>query len=318
MTHYDTLGVPSNASDDEIKRAYRALSLKHHPDRGGDKAKFQEISAANDILSDPDKRRQYDFECRMGAGGDPISEMFRQAAGGGGVRGGGPVDIFSALFGMGLGGHDMGPGIHIFHGGHGGPEVMFQRMNSMNMNNMGEFAMKPPPINITISMNLQQAFSGMSYPVEINRWVIQGDQKVFEKEVIYIPIPPGIDEREMIEIHDKGHIANPAVRGDVRISVEIENNTEFQRRGLDLHYRKVISLKEALCGFTFEIIHLNGKRICMNNTLNTSIIRPNSQKFVPDMGMIRGDARGKLVIEFEVEFPTSISEEQKEMLMKVL
>ena len=327
MTHYDTLGVSNNATDDEIKRAYRSLSLKHHPDRGGDKAKFQEISAAYDTLSDPEKRRQYEFESRMGVGGgglDPFADIFRHAAGGGvGMRGGGgPADIFSALFGMGLGGMgggmpDMGPGIHIFHGP-GGPEMMFQRMSSMDMGGGGGFAVKPPPINITISMTLHQAYTGLSYPVEVDRWVMHGDQKRFEKEVVYVQIPPGIDEHEMIELNDKGHIVNSAVRGDVRISVDIVNQSEFQRRGLDLHYRKVISLKEALCGFSFELVHLSGKRLCMNNTMNTTIIRPNSQKVVPDMGMIRGDARGKLVIDFEVDFPAALTPEQTEALSGIL
>jgi curved DNA-binding protein CbpA len=57
MTHYDALGVSNNASDDEIKKSYRTLSLRHHPDRGGSKEKFQEISAAYDVLSDPDIRQ---------------------------------------------------------------------------------------------------------------------------------------------------------------------------------------------------------------------------------------------------------------------
>jgi DnaJ-class molecular chaperone len=327
MTHYDALGVSNNASDDEIKKSYRTLSLRHHPDRGGSKEKFQEISAAYDVLSDPEKRRQYDFELRLGSGGgggvDPFAEIFRHAGGRGG--GGGPADIFSALFGMGLGGmpgmQDMGmggPGIHVFHGGMG-PDILFQRMNGMDLGGGNGFGvMKPPPINISISMTLQQAYTGISYPVEIDRWVMQGDQKRFEKELVYVQIPAGIDEHEMIELNDKGHIVNSAVRGDVRISVEIDNKTEFQRRGLDLHFNKVISLKEALCGFTFELLHLNGKKLCMNNTMNTMIIKPNSQKVVPDMGMVRGDARGKLIIEFEVEFPGSLTEEQTTAIRTVL
>ena len=274
------------------------------------------------------------MELRFGGGGggggglDPFAEIFRHAGGGG--RGGGPGDIFSALFGMGLGGmpgmpgmpgmHEMGggPGIHIFHGGMG-PDIMFQRMNGMDLGGGGGFGiMKPPPINISISMSLQQAYTGISYPVEIDRWVMQGDQKRFEKELVYVQIPPGIDEHEMIELNDKGHIVNSNVRGDVRISVEIDNKTEFQRRGLDLHFKKVISLKEALCGFTFELLHLNGKKLCMNNNVNTTIIKPNSQKVVPDMGMVRGDTRGKLVIEFEVDFPASLTEEQTTSLRNIL
>lgn len=331
MTYYDSLGVPNTATEEEIKKSYRALSLKHHPDRGGNKEKFQEISAAYDILSDPEKRRQYDMELRLGASGggmgiDPFADIFRANAGRGG---GGPVDILSALFGMAGGmpgmGADMGmgPGIHIFHGGHGGPEVVFQRMNGVDLgggpHGFGvNMQMKPPPINISISMTLQQAYTGLHYPVEVDRWVMQGDQRRFEKEVVYVQIPAGIDEHEMIELHDKGHIVNSVVRGDVRISVEIDNKTEFQRRGLDLYYKRVITLKESLCGFSFEMMHINGKKICMNNTMNTTIIPPNSQKVVPDMGMIRGDERGKLIVEFEVEFPGHLTEEQTTALRNIL
>lgn len=84
MNHYQTLGVSETASPDEIKKAYKKLAMKHHPDRGGDTAKFQEISLAYDVLSDPQKRTQYDAELQgfnpftqnMGQGWHDISEMF--------------------------------------------------------------------------------------------------------------------------------------------------------------------------------------------------------------------------------------------------
>ncbi len=84
MNHYQTLGVSETASPDEIKKAYKKLAMKHHPDRGGDTAKFQEISLAYDVLSDSQKRTQYDAELQgfnpftqnMGPGWHDISEMF--------------------------------------------------------------------------------------------------------------------------------------------------------------------------------------------------------------------------------------------------
>jgi curved DNA-binding protein len=84
--YYKTLGVGENASPDEIKKAYRSLANKHHPDKGGDQAKFKDISVANDILSDPQKRAEYDQQRMYGGGpqvrfttGDPFGDMFGQA-----------------------------------------------------------------------------------------------------------------------------------------------------------------------------------------------------------------------------------------------
>jgi len=83
MTHYQTLGVEENASPEDIKRAYRRLASQHHPDKGGDTAKFQEIQTAYDILSNPEKRQQYDLERqggwqRVNFGGHPFDDIFRQ------------------------------------------------------------------------------------------------------------------------------------------------------------------------------------------------------------------------------------------------
>ena len=322
-SYYDILGVSNNAKDDEIKKKYRQLSLMYHPDRnkGSNDAtkKFQEISEAYEILGDPNKRKQYDLEMRLtstmppffsngGSGvGDPILEMFLNGMAANKRGGPGPdiaSGIFSTLFGMGGPGDMEGPGIHIFHAP---PPEMFQRMNSVE---------KPSPTYITVVLTLQQAYLGVSYPVEINRWV--GNPKNTEKEVVYVTIPPGIDDKEMIELLGKGDVVNSSIKGDVKIIIEIKNDTNFYRSGLDLHYCKKLTLKEALCGFTFEMEHLNGKRICFNNTVNTTIIQPNHKKVVNNMGMIRGDARGNLVIEFEVEFPKELSEEKMKAIRDIL
>jgi DnaJ-class molecular chaperone len=91
MDHYSTLGVAKNAAPDEIKKAYRKLASQHHPDKGGDKAKFQDIQAAYDTLSNPEKRQQYD---------NPMPQGFHHAGGGGGMPPG-FEHIFSQMFGGG-------------------------------------------------------------------------------------------------------------------------------------------------------------------------------------------------------------------------
>ena len=100
---YETLGVPKGASDEEIKRAYRKLAAKHHPDRGGDTAKFQEIQSAYETLSDPQKRHQHDNPNPFGQGfqGHPNGFEFH-------FGGGGPEDLFAQFF-QGF------PGGHPFH-----------------------------------------------------------------------------------------------------------------------------------------------------------------------------------------------------------
>ena len=93
----------------------------------------------------------------------------------------------------------------------------------------------------------------------------------------------------------------------------------FDRSGMDLVIHKRISLKEALCGFSFEIKHLNDKVLHMNNVTNHSIIRPNYRKTIPNLGMIgRNNQTGSLIIEFELEFPESISPETIEKLRELL
>ena len=89
--------------------------------------------------------------------------------------------------------------------------------------------------------------------IDIERWIIENGNKVFEHETVYVTIPKGIDEGEMIILKDKGNSINEECKGDIKIVVKIENTTDFQRSGLDLVLQKTISIKEALCGFVFEL-----------------------------------------------------------------
>jgi len=147
-------------------------------------------------------------------------------------------------------------------------------------------------------------------PIEIEKWSQRGELQITESETVYLNIPKGINDGESIILGECGNRINDNIRGDVKITVQIKNDTSFIRNGLDLIYKKRLMLREALCGFNFNIEHFNGKNLGINNT--TTIIPPGSKKVINSMGMIKdGQPSGNLIIEFEVEFPTNLSQEQK-------
>ena len=142
-----------------------------------------------------------------------------------------------------------------------------------------------------------------------------------EIEKMTIDIPKGINESEIIIKRGCGNAVNDQIVGDLKLIVNIKENKYFQRLGNDLIYQRKISLKEALCGFSFEIKHLNGKNIQMNNTVNSTVVKPGFKKIVPGLGMIREDQYktvGNLIIEFEIEFPDVLSNETVQLLKDIL
>jgi DnaJ-class molecular chaperone len=331
QNYYELLGVSKDSNESEIKKAYRTLSMKHHPDRGGDASKFQDISNAYETLRDSNKRRQYDAEL---SGGLRFNDMMGSD---GGMEGFGDIgNIFSMFFGGGPGVGGMPPGFGgmgggggIFPGmppgfgggGFGGPNIrVFHNGIPVNIEtNIFNTFQKPPPIIKNIRISLEQAYQGVIIPIEFERWVLINNVKHNELENIYVNIPQGIDDNEIIVLENKGHILNENVKGDIKIVIGVDNNSEFKRSGLDIIYKKKITLKESLCGFSFEIKHLNGKQLCLNNNVNRTIIKPMFRKVIPKMGMVRdNDTIGNLIIEFDIDYPDTFSEEQIEALSKIL
>lgn len=315
--YYEILGLQIDATKEEIKKAYRKLSLKYHPDRvtnlnekAAAEAKFKEISAAYQVLSDPEKRRGYDLSFK-----NPFSAF---AGGlGGGVGG---------LFGMGA--QPSGPGqeqidellAHLFpnHDGGGMPpgvRIFTTMGNNMGMGNLGQMANnlfnKPPPILENVEISLKEAYSGKAHPLPIKRWIMENGVKVVEEETIYVKIPPGVDNNEIIKCVGQGNVLSEKNKGDVKVFIKVTQEPEslFVRRGLDLHYMKTLSLKEALVGFKFDFDHLNGQNYVINN--DKTIVTPSFKKVIEGMGMKRDDAVGKLIIEFMIEFPKTLSDEAK-------
>jgi DnaJ family protein B protein 4 len=308
-TYYDILGVSKDATDSDIKKAFRALSLKYHPDRNPTEdttEKFQKIGEAYEVLSDPEKRNQYDNESNGIPFGMPFTHMdsmneFQDMN-----------NIFNMMFG-GMGGPGMqgmpgmgGPGIRIFHsgGGMGGPQF-FQQFQ------------KPAPISKTINISLNQSYDGGTIPVEVERFVVNNGIKYTETATLNIPIPKGIHEKNGIVIENEGNCVND-LKGDVKLTFKIDEHPLFKRRESDLIYKKKISLKEALCGFSFELQHLNGKMLFLNNKSNRTIITPDTKKTIPNLGIEYEGKTGNLIIEFVIDFPINLSEEQMNTIASVL
>ena len=339
---YEVLGLTEAASQEEIKKAYRKLSLQYHPDRNNNSpestAKFQSISAAYDIIGDDDKRKQYDMQSKMpfGMGGGmhsggmqfngggmpfahgmPFSPGMSFNAGGGGIptffttseMNIDPSDILnflsSNIFGGGGGGQGNGSG-----GVRMGPNIF-------SMENLKQKLAKPTPIIITETITLSKAYTGYNMPIEITRWIVENNVKREETETIYLPIPAGIDNNEIIILREKGNVLNEHNKGDLKVFIKIQNDTEFERNGLDLVLNKSISLKDALCGFVFDMTYVDGRVFKINNN-GGNVITNNYNKVLAGMGMKREEHIGNLIINFTVTFPERLSAEQIEALQKIL
>lgn len=324
-THYEILGVSKEANENEIKKAYRKLSLQYHPDRNPDPEateKYKAINEAYEVLGDSQKREQYNMELQFGGGGFPGGGFPGGGFPGGvhmGGMGGNMGDIFNMMFSGGFpgggfpgGGFPGGPGIRIFHsgfpggGGGDGIEQLFQQLH------------RPPSISTQVSISLEQAYTGTTLPVNIEKQVVKNNIQYIEVETIHVTIPSGIENNETILLKHQGHSIHENIRGDVKITVQIQNNTSFIRQGMDLIYKKNITLKESLCGFGFEIQHLNGKLLNMNNYSTPCVVKPTYKKVVPGLGMNKNGQTGNLIIEVEIDFPDMLSKEQTEKLREIL
>ena len=321
---YDILGVTKEASPEEIKKAYRKLSLQLHPDRNNNSAesteRFQEINGAYDVLSNEQERANYDRQRNS-----PFGNGMGMGMGMGMGVEINPANIFNFLnknifeqMGMGQMHMGMGPGMGQVHVNMGGiPMNMGNGMGEMTMDGLRNKLMKPVPIIKNEEVQLSKVFNGYKLPVNIKRWVIENGIKKEEAETVYIQIPKGIDNNELIILQGKGNALSQTNVGDVKIFIKVINDTDFIRTGLDLTLNKTITLKEALCGFAFDLKYVDGRIFKITNN-SGNIITNNYNKVISKMGLTREDHVGNLIINFTVEFPTDLTEAQIEGLGKLL
>ena len=305
---YEILGVDRNASKEHIKKEFRKLSLKYHPDkRSGDEDKFKEINEAYQILGDDEKRRQYDSKYsstyfNSNNGGRFNNPMYSSN---GGFPGNNMNDIFSSMF------QQNGFPFN-FTNDMNNPNVRIFR-NGMEVNKKNVF---PETINKNVNITMKQAYEGVSIPVDISRTIIRNQEKTKESESIYVEIPKGVGNNETIVMKNMGNIINNN-KSDLKIKIILENEPEFKRDGLNIIYNKNITLKEALCGFSFNLTFINGKVYTINNN-SGNIIYPDYLKEIPNMGFTRGSNTGKLIIKFSITFPEKLDNDKVDKLKEIL
>lgn len=321
MDYYEVLGIKNTATAEEIRKVYRQLSLKYHPDRNTDPSateKYKEINEAYETLGDPAERQKYDMMKSLGGGGmggmddhNPFASMFARGGMGGGPFGGGGIRIFHSGGGMGCM-DDLPPELaHVFQMFGGAPPGFPGGMGRPTF-------MKPSPINTNIQISMETVLNGGTVPIAVDRWIIENGMKVTEHVSMTVEIPKAIEDKETITIVGKGNMAGPNVSGDILVTVHVNNTTPFRRNGLDLIYNKKITLKESMCGFKMDITHINGKRYNLSNSAG-KVIAPGHVKTLPLLGLTHPNGTtGNLLMEFDVEFPATLTEEQTEALKNIL
>mgnify|MGYP003332939499 FL=1 len=343
---YDILGVARNATDDEIKKAYRKLAMKYHPDRNPDskeaEGKFKEAKEAYEMLSDPQKRAAYDQYGHAGV--DPNMGGF----GGGGQGFGGFSDAFGDIFGDIFGG---GGG----RGGRGGPQVyrgadlrysmeitleeaahghetQIRVPSWSNCDSCGGDGAEPGSKVETCTtchgagqVRVAQGFfsmqqtcprcsgSGKYIPKPCKK--CHGAGKIKSQKTLEVKIPAGIDDGMRIRSSGNGEPGvNGGPSGDLYVEVHIKEHPVFQREGEDLHCEMPISFIDAALGGEIEVPTLSGKASfdVPEGTQSGRVFRLRSK----GIKSLRTALPGDLYIHVQVETPVKLNETQKNLLRK--
>ena len=301
--YYSILGVSKHADENEIKKAYRSLSFQYHPDKtNGDKnkeAKYKEINEAYEHLKDKTKRKQYDFEQMMNSSPHIYDSNINSEM----------SDIFSQLF-SGLKQPRPSKKSKLFDGME---EIMFMQFPPHNM--MSQQIGYSEPVEEPVEdihhihkITFVEAYEGICAPIKINRQIVVGNQNYEEIETLYVNIPKGIDHNEIITLVSKGNVKDKR-QSDVKIHIELIQDPNFQRKGMDLIIHHEISFKESLLGFSFVLNHINGQHLKLNNPPGKVILNK-SNKVIKNLGFTREKNTGNLIIEFHVKEPESFSEKK--------
>lgn len=280
MTHYDTLGVSENASLDEIKKAYRKLANQHHPDKGGDTNRFQQIQAAYDIVGDPTKRSQYDVERRGGG--------FRFTVNGQDVGSGMPHEMEEMLRNFGFA---FGQGFP----GSGDPFSSFRQPR------------KNKDIQIEIVISLASTLEEQTKIINVR--TTNGD--IYPVEV---KIPRGVRPSSTIKYPNLGdNFFATLPRGDLYVKVQIEANRDFALDNLDLHKTVEIDCVRAMVGDTIVVHGLDDKRFELTVPAGT---QPGTRFRIPEQGLyaMNQNIRGSLMINVKINVPINLTVEQQQAL----
>ena len=280
MTYYELLGVSDKATPDEIKRAYRKLASQHHPDKGGDKAKFQEIQKAYDTLSDVGQRQQYDMQLN-GFGGrngtqfhwhsndmnhPDISEIFRS-------------------FGF---------------GGHGDPFGTYRQPQRRNKD-----------LRIEIPIPLVSTLEEQTKTIQVK--TTNGDTSTLE-----VKIPRGITSGTNIKYPGLGdNLFNTLPRGDLYVQFKIHGSENFGVHGIDLYTQVSVNCLLAVVGGTITVNGLDDRVFELTIPAGT---QPGVKFRLSQQGLYQMNSaiRGDLYIEVALSVPQDLTTEQLDSIQSII
>ncbi|XP_054010667.1 dnaJ protein homolog 1-like [Hylaeus anthracinus] len=348
--YYKILGINKTATDDEIKKAYRKLALKYHPDKNrsaGAEEKFKEIAEAYEVLSDSKKREVYDKFGEEGLKGGAGS------AGGGGsgttyTFHGDPKATFAQFFGTASPfqtffefGPIIGDREFSFHnddmdiddplglgmgsqrqGGQGGAfrSHSFNFVGATSPKGSGKDRAQDPAIEHDLCITLEEILRGCTKKMKISRKVVQPDGSIRkEDKVLTINVKPGWKAGTKITFQKEGDQGRGKVPADIVFIIRDKPHPLFRREGSDIRYTCKMSLKQALCGTVIEVPTLTGEKITLN--LTKEIVKPNLVKRIQGQGLPfpkEPSRKGDLLVSFDIKFPETLSPSAKDILYDTL
>lgn len=293
--YYKILGVSRTADAEEIKKAYRKLARKHHPDAGGDEAKFKEINEAYEVLSDDKKRKMYDQFGTANAnqvpfGGGFSGNPFAGAAGAGGFASINWQDILESM--------RRGEGA-------------FGGFDFLNMNGGGQAQprpMKGQDVSAEIVITFDEAFEGCTKTLVLR----MPDSNV--KENVTVKVPAGAIDGGRLRLHGRGNPGqNGGVNGDLLVTTRIQEHPWFTRDGADVLLTVPVSPAEAALGAVVTVPTPDGKRANVKIPAGTV-----SGKRLVMSGKgakkLKGSGSGDFKMTVEIALPKTLSDEQRKAL----